>query len=104
MAHRLPPPADGTGGQEQTTTAASGVVGTVAAFLPHVLHHAGLIAGAALLSGLLGVAAFAVLGLVAIVPLALRLRRRTGSWRAPLVAVAAFTVMFAVMTSITRTM
>jgi len=78
--------------------------GTAAAFLPHVLHHAGLIAGAAFLSGLAGGVVFAMLGLVAVIPIALRLHRRTGSWRASSVAVAAFAVMFTVMTAITHSM
>ena len=94
-----PTPAPGTSG-----TALSGAAGTAAAFLPHVLHHAGLIAGAALLSGVAGGVAFALLGLLAVVPIALRLHRRTGGWRAPAIAVAAFALMFAVMTAFTRSM
>jgi len=90
--------------EKASTTAASGAVGTVAAFLPHVLHHAGLIAGAAFLSGLAGGVVFAVLGLAAIMPIGMRLHRRTGSWRVPLVAVAAFVAMFAVMTAVTYSM
>jgi len=34
----------------------------------------------------------------------MRLHRRTGSWRVPLVAVAAFVAMFAVMTAVTYSM
>ncbi len=85
-------------------TVASGALGTIAAFLPHVLHHVGLIAGAAFVSGLAGGVVFAAVGVVAMAPIALRLRRRTGSWQAPLVAVAAFGVMFALMTVITHSM
>lgn len=86
------------------TSIASAATGTAAAFLPHVLHHAGLIAGAAVLSGVAGGVVFALVGLVAIVPLALHRRRRTGTWRAPIAAVAVFVLMFAVMTAFTRSM
>jgi predicted PurR-regulated permease PerM len=66
--------------------------------LPHLLHHAGLLAGAALLAGLGGTVLFAVLGLAAMLPLLIRLRRRFGTWWAPTIAVILFTVMFAVST------
>jgi len=82
----------------------SSAAGTVAAFMPHVLHHAGLIVGAAFLSGVVGGALFALLGLIAVVPIVLRLRRRTGSWRAPAIALAAFAVMFTVITAMTHSM
>jgi hypothetical protein len=71
-------------------------LGTVSGLLPHVLHHVGLVAGTALLAGAGGTALFAVLGLLASVPMLLRLRRRFGSWRAPVAAVAVFAVLFAV--------
>jgi hypothetical protein len=91
MAASNPPPADGPGASRgNSTTAAAGAVGTAAAFMPHVLHRAGLIAGAAFLSGLVGGIVFAILGLVAIVPITLRIHRRAGTWRAPIAAVVAF--------------
>lgn len=62
---------------------------------PHVLHHVGLLAGTALVAGSGGTALFAVLGLVASVPLLLRLRRRFGTWKAPAVGLAVFAGMFA---------
>lgn len=50
---------------------------------PHVLHHAGPLAGAAILAGATGKLLFGVLGFVLAVPMLRRLRRRTGSWRVP---------------------
>lgn len=74
-----------------------GVVGVWGAFvgvLPHVLHHVGPLAGAALLAGATGRVLFAALGFVAAVPFLLRLRRRFDSWRAPAIALATFAAMF----------
>lgn len=62
--------------------------------LPHVLHHVGPLAGAALLAGATGTALFAVIGLVAAIPFLLRLYRRFRTWRAPAIAVAIFAAMF----------
>jgi hypothetical protein len=61
---------------------------------PHVLHHAGPLAGAALLAGARGKVLFAVIGFVAAVPMLRRLRRRAGSWRLPAAVLAAMAVMF----------
>ena len=63
--------------------------------LPHVLHHVGPLAGAALLAGAGGQVLFAGIGFVAAVPFLLRLRRRFGNWRAPAIALAVFAAMFA---------
>lgn len=95
------PAADAAGAAIGIAPAATG---TAAALLPHVLHHAGLIAGAAVLSGAAGGVVFALVGLAAIVPLALHRRRRTGTWRAPILAVASFALMYAIMTAFTRSM
>ncbi|GGL57333.1 hypothetical protein [Planomonospora parontospora] len=65
---------------------------------PHVLHHVGFLAGAGIVAGAGGAALFGVLGLVASVPLLLRLRRRFGTWRAPAIALAVFAVMFSIST------
>jgi hypothetical protein len=73
---------------------ATGVVGLA----PHLLHHAGPVAGTALIAGAGGTALFGALGLVASVPLLLRLRRRFGTWWAPAIALAAFAVMFSLST------
>ena len=69
--------------------------GVVAGVAPHVLHHVGPLAGAALLAGAAGRAAFFVLGLVLSIPLLRRLYRRFGTFVAPTFAVAAFAAVFA---------
>ena len=68
------------------------VIGAVAGIAPHVLHHVALLAGTALIAGTTGTALLGILGLVLAVPL--RLRRRFGSWWAPTIGLAVFTVMF----------
>lgn len=72
------------------------VTGAVLGLVPHVLHHIGIIAGAAFIAGAAGNALFYVLGLLLSVPMLRRLHRRFGSWIAPGVAVAIFTAMFLV--------
>jgi hypothetical protein len=62
--------------------------------VPHVLHHVGLLAGAALVTGGAGNAALFVVGLLLSVPLLLRLRRRFRTWMALAVAVVVFAGMF----------
>ena len=62
--------------------------------LPHVLHHVGPLAGAALLAGAAGTALFAAIGFVAAIPFLLRLYRRFRTWRAPAIALAVFAAMF----------
>ena len=62
--------------------------------LPHVLHHVGPLAGAALLAGATGRALFAAIGFVAAIPFLRRLRLRFGTWRAPAIALAIFAAMF----------
>ena len=62
--------------------------------LPHVLHHVGPLAGAALLAGATGTVLFAAIGFVAAIPFLLRLHRRFRTWRAPAIALAIFTGMF----------
>lgn len=68
--------------------------GAVVGLLPHVLHHVGPLAGAALLAGATGRALFAAIGFVAAVPFLRRLYRRFGTWRAPAIALAIFVAMF----------
>lgn len=69
---------------------ASGMLGLA----PHVLHHVGPLAGAALLAGSTGRALFGGLGLLVAVPGLLLMRRRTGSWRRPVAALALFATLF----------
>lgn len=68
--------------------------GAFIGLLPHVLHHVGPLAGAALLAGTGGTVLFAAIGFAAAVPFLLRLRRRFRTWRAPAIALAVFAVMF----------
>ena len=74
----------------------TGVVGAILGIAPHVLHHVGLLAGTAVLAGAGGTALFGVIGLLASIPMLLRLRRRFGTWRAPAIALGVFTAMFAI--------
>jgi hypothetical protein len=76
----------------------SAALGAALGLAPHLLHHAGLFAGTALLAGAGGTTLFGVLGLAAMTPMLLRLRRRFRSWWAPALAVAGFGAMFAVST------
>lgn len=62
--------------------------------LPHVLHHVGPLAGAALLAGAGGTVLFGAIGFVAAIPFLLRVHRRFGTWRAPMIALAIFAAMF----------
>jgi hypothetical protein len=61
---------------------------------PHVLHHVGPLAGTAIVAGAGGRIVFGALGFVATIPMLRRLRRRTGSWRAPALALGAFAAIF----------
>ena len=80
------------------TAALSAAIGTVAGIAPHVLHHVGPIAGAALLTGAGGTVLFGAIGFLLTVPMLLRLKRRFGTWIAPGIALAIFAVMFTVST------
>lgn len=74
--------------------AGSAVAAAVLGVLPHVLHHAGPLAGAALLGGVGGSLVFGAAGLVLSVPFLLKVRRRTGGWRVPAMLLATFAVVF----------
>jgi hypothetical protein len=76
----------------------SAAVGALAGIAPHVLHHVGPIAGAALLAGAGGTVLFGAIGFVLMIPMLLRLKRRFGTWIAPGVALALFVVMFTIST------
>jgi hypothetical protein len=75
-------------------TALSGVVAAVSGIAPHMLHHAGPLAGAALLAGAGGTVLFGLLGFALSIPMLLRLRRRFGTWAAPAVASAIFAAVY----------
>lgn len=70
-------------------------VGAALGLVPHVLHHVGLIAGTALLTGALGNSVLYVVGLLLSIPLLRRLRTRFGTGRAPALGVIVFTALFA---------
>lgn len=70
--------------------------GAATGVAPHVLHHVGPLAGAALLAGTGGRLLFAALALVVSIPFLLRIRRHFHSWLAPTIALAAMAVTFAV--------
>ena len=65
---------------------------------PHVLHHAGPLAGAALFAGLGGSLLFGALGFALAIPFLLRLRRRFGGWRVPAAALVLFATAFSIST------
>lgn len=70
--------------------------GAVTGVTPHVLHHVGPLAGAAILAGAGGRILFFGLGLLAAIPMLVRLYRRFRSWAAPAIAVFLFALTFAV--------
>jgi hypothetical protein len=79
------------------------LAGLWAAFLgalPHVLHHVGPLAGAAIFAGATGSLLFGALGFVAAIPFLHRLRRRTGSWRVPAAVLAGMAIAFTASTLI----
>lgn len=65
---------------------------------PHVLHHVGPLAGAALLAGATGKVLFGALGFLLAIPMLRRLRRCTGSWRVPGSVLALMAIAFAFST------
>jgi hypothetical protein len=78
--------------------ALSTVVAAVLGVAPHVLHHVGPLAGAALLGGVGGSLLFGAAGLVLAVPFLLRVRRRSGGWRVPVALLVTFAAVFSVST------
>lgn len=74
---------------------AGAVLGTVLGVAPHVLHHIGLLAGAALVTGASGNALFYAIGLLFSVPMLRRIHRRFATPWAPAIAVLVFTGLFA---------
>ena len=79
---------------------AGSVSAAVLGAAPHILHHVGALAGAAIFAGATGTALFGAIGLLAAIPLLLRVRRRTGSWRRPFALLALFAALFAVSTAV----
>ena len=77
------------------TGTAMAVWGALAGVLPHVLHHVGPLAGAAVVAGATGKIVFGLLGLILAIPFFRRLYRRFGTWAAPAIAVGVFAAAFA---------
>ena len=87
-------PSRGRGRLAAWWSAVTAATGAVMGLLPHLLHHIGFLAGAALVTGVGGNLLFGALGLLLSVPLLRRLYRRFRTWKAPAVAVTVFAVMF----------
>lgn len=77
-------------------TVLSGIMGGILGLTPHVLHHIGPLVGTALVAGVGGTALFGVVGLIASVPMLVKLRRRFSSWWAPAIALGVFAAMFSI--------
>ena len=88
-------PATRRGDWRRLRAAVAGVGAAVLGAAPHVLHHVGPLAGAALLAGATGRLLFGALGFLLAVPMLRRLRRRSGSWRVPGGALALMAMVFA---------
>jgi len=58
-------------------------IGALLGLVPHVMHHIGILAGAALLTGVFGNSLLYAVGLLLSIPLLNRLRKRFGTWKAP---------------------
>ena len=71
-----------------------GAIATIVGLAPHVLHHIGLLAGVAIVTGTGGTILFGLVGLAASIPLLVRLKRRFHTWRAPAIALVVFAAMF----------
>jgi phage-related protein len=84
----------GIGRLRAVWNAVLGGIGTIVGIAPHALHHIGLLAGTALVAGTAGTVLFGVVGLAASVPLLWRLKKRFGSWWAPVIGLGVFAVMF----------
>jgi len=76
--------------------AVTAVWGTVSGVAPHVLHHVGPLAGAAVLAGTAGRILFFIIGLAVATPMLIRLYVRYRTWAAPAIAVAVFALTYTV--------
>jgi hypothetical protein len=70
------------------------VAAAVLGAAPHVLHHIGPLAGAAVFAGVGGTLLFGAVGFVLVIPTLRRIRGRTGSWAAPGGALALMATIF----------
>lgn len=76
--------------------AAGATIAVTLGLVPHVLHHIGLLAGAAVITGAGGNALFFGIGLLFTVPMLRRLYRRFATWKAPAIAVIVFAALFSI--------
>ena len=83
---------------QRARLAVSGGIVTVLGLLPHILHHVGPLAGAALFAGVGGSLLFGAIGLVAAIPFLARVHRRSGNWRVPAATLALFAGIFSIST------
>ncbi len=72
----------------------AGIGAAVLGAAPHVLHHVGPLAGAAVLAGATGKLLFGALGFVLAIPMLRRLHRRHDSWSLPGGVLALMAVVF----------
>lgn len=82
--------------RQRTAAIVSSATAAVLGVLPHVLHHVGPLAGAALLAGVGGTLLFGAIGLVAAIPFLFPVHRRCGNWHVPAALLATFAVMFSI--------
>lgn len=66
--------------------------------LPHVLHHVGPLAGAAIVAGTTGTVVFGLAAFAFTIPLLLRVRKHRDSWRLPAILLAVFISIWLVST------
>lgn len=76
----------------------SGAWGAVSGIAPHVLHHVGPLAGAAILAGAGGQLLFFLIGIALATPMLIRLHRRFRTWVAPALAIGIFAATYTVST------
>jgi len=97
LDHQRPVPGSPPAGRSTWAAIRDGVgavVGVVLGVAPHLLHHIGILAGAALITGVAGNALFYLIGLVLSIPMLRRLHRHFRTPWAPAIAVAVFTGLF----------
>ncbi len=88
-------PAGPRGPVSRLKAAIAATAAVVLGVAPHVLHHAGPLAGAALLAGVTGTLLFGLLGLLLSIPMLRRIHDRTGGWRVPAGLLALMAVVWA---------
>jgi hypothetical protein len=85
---------DGTPITGRVGHAVTVIWGAVSGVAPHVLHHVGPLAGAAVLAGTGGQVLFFFVGLAVATPMLIRLYRKFRTWVAPAMAVAIFALTY----------